>query len=453
MTRLQTFYGILITQAVSQIGSQMTSLAIGIWLFQQTGDVTPLALVSFFALIPNVLLANVAGLVADRLDRRWIMALADTGAALGALVLMLLFFSNAFQVWHLYAIALFVEICRAFQNPAFSATVALMVPDEQRDRANAVMQLTGPLAGIIAPGLAAVLYAAVGVTGVLAVDLFSFGIAITAMLLARIPAPPRSQATGSSSFLRDLLAGFAFLWQYKTMLVMVGFFTAINFVGVGLGMLQTPYLLSRTGNDTGAMGAILSIANIGAVVGGVVIGTWGGTRPRIHTVMVAIILLGVVLVFAGMAQTAILLGLTFFTFMAVPMAANIPLMSIMQAKVPPEKQGRVFAVIGQLAMLVTPLSPLLLGPLADNVFEPAAQSADWVFAPLFGSGPGAGIGLMYALAGLVIVVAGSICYALPAVRRMEATIPDWQPEPASAGETATESSLTAQPIPEAVSAH
>jgi MFS transporter, DHA3 family, macrolide efflux protein len=426
MSRLRTFYTILITQAISQIGSQMTGLAIAIWLFQQTGDVTPLALVSFFSLIPNVLLANVAGLVADRLDRRWIMALADSGAAVGSLLLMGLFFSGAFQVWHLYLITLFVEICRAFQNPAFSASVALMVPDDQRDRANAVMQLTGPLAGLIAPGLAAIIYAAMGITGVLAVDLLSFSVAITAMLLARIPAPPRSESKQTASILRDLLAGFAFLLEHKPMLVMVGFFTLVNFIGVGLGVLLTPYLLSRMGNDTGLMSIILTVSHLGAIVGGIVIGAWGGTRPRIHTVMIALILAGIVLIFAGMAQTPVPLGITLFLFMALPMAANIPLMSILQAKVPPDKQGRVFAAIGQLTMLVSPLSPLLLGPLADNVFEPAAQPTTWIFAPLVGSGAGAGMGLMFGLAGILIAALAALCYAVPSVRRMEATIPDWQ---------------------------
>ncbi|HUN09190.1 MAG TPA: MFS transporter [Aggregatilineales bacterium] len=426
MSQLRTFYSILITQAISQIGSQMTGLAIAIWLFQQTGDVTPLALVSFFSLIPNVLLANIAGLVADRLDRRWIMALADSGAAVGSLILMGLFFSGVFQVWHLYLITLFVEVCRAFQNPAFSASVALMVPDDQRDRANAVMQLTGPLAGLIAPGLAAIIYAAMGIIGVLAVDLLSFSVAITAMLLARIPAPPRSESKQTASILRDLLAGFAFLLEHKPMLVMVGFFTLVNFIGVGLGVLLTPYLLSRMGNDTGLMSIILTVSHLGAIVGGIVIGAWGGTRPRIHTVMIALILAGIVLIFAGIAQAPVPLGITLFLFMALPMAANIPLMSIMQSKVPPDKQGRVFAAIGQLTMLVTPLSPLLVGPLADNIFEPAAQAATWSFAPLVGSGAGAGMGLMFGLAGILIAVLAAVCYAFPSVRRMEATIPDWQ---------------------------
>ncbi|MDX2140415.1 MAG: MFS transporter [Chloroflexota bacterium] len=426
-SKLRTFYTILLTQAISQIGSQMTSLAIGIWLFQQTGDVTPLALVAFFALLPNVLLANVAGLIADRFDRRWVMAIADVGAAVGSLVLMVLFFSSAFQVWHLYVITLVQNIFRTFQNPAFTASVTMMVTDDQRDRANGIMQLTGPLAGIIAPALTAALYGAIGITGILAVDLVSFAVAIAALILVRIPAPPRSQTAGKPSIVRDLTAGFAFFWEQKPFLIMLLFVALINFIGTGFGTLQTPYLLSRTGNSEATLGILLTIANIGAIAGGIVMSAWGGTRPRIHTAMPAIILLGVCLVLFGLAQTPVTLAIGLFLFMAMPMFANIPLMSMMQAKVPPDKQGRVFAALMQFALLISPLSPLLAGPLADNVFEPAAQSGNWMFGGLVGFGAGAGIGLMIVIAGAVMASLATAAYALPMIRTMEATIPDWQP--------------------------
>jgi MFS family permease len=436
-SKLRAFYTILLTQAISQIGSQMTSLAIGIWLFQQTGDVTPLALVAFFALLPNVLLANVAGLVADRLDRRWVMAIADIGAAAGSLILMVLFFSSAFQIWHLYVITLIQNIFRTFQNPAFTASVTMMVPDDQRDRVNGIMQLTGPLAGIIAPALTAALYGAIGITGIIAVDLVSFAVAIVALVFVRIPTPPRSQSSGKTSIMRDLTAGFVFFWEHKPFLVMLLFVALINFIGTGFGTLQTPYLLSRTGNSEETLGILLTVANIGAIVGGVAMSAWGGTRPRIHTAMPAIILLGVCLVLFGLAQTPVTLGIALFLFMAMPMFANIPLMSMMQAKVPPDKQGRVFAALMQFALLISPLSPLLAGPLADNVFEPAAQSGNWAFSGLVGSGAGAGIGIMIVIAGVVVALLAAAAYALPMIRKMEATIPDWQmQQPVETAETA-----------------
>jgi len=96
----------------------------------------------------------------------------------------------------------------------------------------------------------------------------------------------------------------------------------------------------------------------------------------------------------------------------------------MQAKTPPDLQGCVFAVLDQIAMLLTPLAYLLVGPLADHVFEPAVGQAWWGrVAPLVGAG--AGMGLMYALAGVLTFSLTVLVYAVPAVRRLEAELPGY----------------------------
>jgi hypothetical protein len=118
--------------------------------------------------------------------------------------------------------------------------------------------------------------------------------------------------------------------------------------------------------------------------------------------------------------------------MMLPMPmVNAVGMSIMQAKVPPDIQGRVFAVMGQISMLLIPLAYLLAGPLADQVFEPAVGKAGWeTVAPLVGSEPGAGIGLIMLIAGGVLFVTTLVVYAIPRVRRMEADLPDYVPQTA-----------------------
>jgi MFS family permease len=78
-----TFYTLLLTQAFSLLGSQMTSIALGVWIFTKTGNATPLTLVAFFGFLPRLLSAGIAGVAADRFDRRYVMALADAGQAVG----------------------------------------------------------------------------------------------------------------------------------------------------------------------------------------------------------------------------------------------------------------------------------------------------------------------------------------------------------------------------------
>ncbi len=151
---MRTFYTLIITQVFSLIGSRISGLAISIWIYNQTGDVTPLALVSFFFIVPQVLAAGVSGALADRWDRRYVMMLSDTGQAVGTVLLLISFSSGGFQLWHLYVITFIQSVFGVFQGPAFQASITMLVPDDKRDSANAIQQITGPVAGIIAPAIA-----------------------------------------------------------------------------------------------------------------------------------------------------------------------------------------------------------------------------------------------------------------------------------------------------------
>jgi MFS family permease len=428
---LRTFYTLILTQVFSLVGSHMSDLALSIYIYSQTGDVTPLALVSVFGTLPQVIAAGFAGVLADRWDRRWVMMLSDAGQALGTVVLLVLFVSGGFQLWHLYAITLIKSIFGVFQSPAFQASVTMLVPDEQRGRANALQQLTGPASGVVAPALAGVLYALVGLSGIILIDLITFAIAAVVVMLVHIPRPEQT-AVGKAmqgSVWREFVGGLRFLWDWRPLFYLTLHVSLVNFLFSAAGVLFTPYLLARTGSEA-MMGVLLGVTNIGMIAGGVLMGVWGGTKQRIHTIMPGIIVSGIFLALVGTARAPLVLGVFLFLMVfAVPMI-NAAAMSLMQAKVPPDIQGRVFAVLGQLSMLLMPVAYLLVGPLADNVFEPAVASASWErVAPLVGSEAGAGMGLIMVVSGVVLTVLTALVYAIPSIRRFESTLPDYVATP------------------------
>jgi hypothetical protein len=207
------------------------------------------------------------------------------------------------------------------------------------------------------------------------------------------------------------------------------------FLGVVL-VLETPYILARTGSET-ALGIALALANTGAVVGGMVMAAWGGTRPRIHTMMISAAICGLFLAAVGFGHSAIAIGAALFAFMFSIPFVSASSMSISQAKVAPDVQGRVFAASAQLSMLMLPAASLISGPLADQVFEPAVGGPGWAFfKPLFGDGPGSGMGMMFFISGVVVTVLSLITYAIPLVRNLERDLPDHAilPQEASAAE-------------------
>ncbi len=425
----RTFYTLILTQTLSLIGSHMSSLALSIYVFNQTGDVTPLALVSVFAMLPQVIAAAFAGVLADRWDRRYVMMIADAGQAVGTVILLVVFLTGSFQLWHLYVVTLLKAIFAVFQTPAFTASVTMLIPDEQRTRANAIMELTGPAAGVVAPALTGALYAIIGLSGIIAFDLITFVVAAVVVLLVQIPRPQQTEAGRKmqGSVLKEAFGGLRYLLDRRGLLGLTLHISLVNFLFSSASVLLTPYLLARTGSEA-AMGAILGVLNLGMIIGGITIGVWGGTKVRIHTIMLGILAAGIFLVMSGAAQSSLALGIFIF-MMAVPLPmVNASAMSLLQAKVAPDVQGRVFAVLTQISMFLMPVGFLLVGPLADQVFEPAVTAPGWErFAPLVGSQPGAGMGLILVISGAVLAVLTALVYAIPAIRRLEQSLPDYVP--------------------------
>lgn len=429
---MRTFYTLILTQTFSLIGSRMTDLALSIYIYNQTGDVTPLALVAVFAILPQVIGASFAGVLADRWDRRYVMILSDAGQALGTVILLVAFATGNFQIGLLYAVAFIKALFGIFQAPAFQASVTMLVPDAKREQANALQMLTGPMAGVIAPALTGGLYALVGISGIIAIDLITFLAAVGVVALVRIPRPAQTEAGKalSGSVWKEMIGGMRYLWSWRSLFLLTLHISLVNFLFAAAMLLYTPYLLARTQSEA-TMGVLLAITDFGMIVGGIVIGVWGGTRPRIHTIMIGILASGAMMALVGMAQTPVALGATLVLLtLPVPMI-NAVAMSLMQAKVPPDIQGRVFAVLGQMSMLLMPLAYLLVGPVVDNVFEPAVGAPGWErVAPLVGGEAGAGMGLIMVFAGVLIFIVTALVYAMPRVRRLESERPDYVPETA-----------------------
>jgi hypothetical protein len=263
----------------------------------------------------------------------------------------------------------------------------------------------------------------------MALDLLTFGVAIVVVALAHIPRPVQTAEgrAAQGSVWQEALVGLRYLWARRPLFLLVLSATGVNFFITMFGVLSTPYILSITGSEA-ALGTLLSVMSGSAIVGAILMASWGGTRPRVHTIYPGMISAGLFLVVLGTMRSPLTLGLTVAALMLPLPAVNASFSSILQAKVAPDVQGRVFAAVEQLSMLLMPISYLLAGPLADRVFEPAVGGEAWSWvAPLVGSRAGSGMGLMAVIAGSLVAVSAAVFYALPEVRRAEATLPDFAP--------------------------
>jgi len=412
-TRLRTFYFLVATQTLSMIGSRMTGIAIGIRVFADTGDTAPLLLNAFFNELPPMLGSSFAGVLVDRWNRKRVLMLADAGQALGSLFLLVSFLSGQFQLWHLYVVALAQGSFAMFQSPARDASTTMLVPENHRERANAVQTMSFPLAGIVAPALTGFLYVAVGIGGVILIDLLTFLVAVYAVYIVHIPQPAQTVEgrAAQGNIWYEWRGGLRYLWMRPALLGLVLYFTAMNFLLNGPLELSIPYVITITGSETIA-GLILAVNSLGGVAGTVILAIWGGTRPRIHTLMPAMLLVGAMFLAYGRAREPLLLAVSIF-FLLLPLQAWAIYTSVIQIKTPPDMQGRVFALINQLGYLGATASFLLVGPLVDNLLELRAAT------------PGDGMRLVLVATGVIILVLTLVVYALPAIRKLETTLPDY----------------------------
>lgn len=431
-----TYYLLVATQTLSWIGSQTSSLAVGIAVFRLTGHATPIALIGVFWSLPRIVLGGLGGALADRLDRRALMLAANLGYVVSNGLLLLAFVSGRFQLWQLYALTALSGMFGVAEAPALQASVAMLVPDRHRDRANAIQELSYPSAVVVAAALAGLLYASIGVAGAILVNLATFAVAIAVLAVIRIPMPAANadgHAAGGGVW-GQFFGGFGYLAGRPALLTLCIYISLIGATAGGFfWSLMTPYLLDRV-HATSVFGFVYGIGFAGAIAGALAMAAWGGTRPRIHTVMVSTLLAGVGLALTGAARTPVMLAAAMCLLTFVIPFANAAISSIFQGQVAPDFQGRVFAAVAQLSTLLGTLASLAAGPLADRIFEPAVARPGWrTIAWAVGGAPGAGIGLMYLIAGLWIVGLSAAVYASPAVRRVEASWTPAAPAPAATG--------------------
>ncbi len=426
MSKTRSFYTLVITQTLSLIGSRMTSIGVGIFLFKSTGKTTPLLLMAFFNELPGMLASSFAGVWVDRWDRRKVMLFADLGQAIGSVLLIVSFLSGRFQLWQLYFIVFVQGSFSIFQGPAEDAAVTMLVPEAQRERANGLREMAFPFAGVIAPVLAGLVYAAAGIGGVLAVDLASFLAAVIALGVINIPNPPTSQegSTAGGNFLQEFSGSFKFLVASSSLLIFIIYMAITYLLLNGPLDLAIPYLLKFTGSEA-AMGALMGVMSLGAFCGALLMTIWPGLRPRMHVLVAAFILNGAMFLVFGLTHHLLILGLALFLIMLPLPVGNALFVSIIQVKTPPNMQGRIFAFIEQLGFLGSTISFLLTGYLVDHVLEPAIHKPGWEkLAPWVGNQPGAGMRLVLVVTGVLMLLVTLALAAWPRVRRLEALLPD-----------------------------
>ena len=424
---MQTFFLICFGQLISLVGSGLTSFALGVWAYQTTGSVTQFALISLFIHLPNIIISPVVGAIVDRWDRRWAMILSDAVAGVGTVAIWILLSFDSLEIWHIYVAVGVNSIFNAFQWPAYSATISLLVPKQHLARANGAVQISRATAKILSPALAGFLVAAIQLEGILIVDFSTFLVALVTLLVVRFPRPEKTNKEPAKfrSLSREILSGWNYIRLQPGLRALLTFFTVVYFTMGILEVLFWPLMLNFSSSEQ--LGLVLSIGGFGWLLGSVTMSAWGGPRRRITGIYLFVPLQGLLLCLGVFKSSVALAGLAVFFFLfAYPIVISCN-QTIWQTKVPPELQGRVFALQQMVEKSASIVAYVVTGPLVDHIFEPLLASDGLLAGTVgqaIGTGAGRGSAFLLILMGIINIVATFVAYQNRQIRRVELTTRD-----------------------------
>jgi MFS transporter, DHA3 family, macrolide efflux protein len=405
---LKTFMPVWIGQIFSLLGSSLVQFSLVWWLTQKTGSAAVLATATLASMLPQIVLGPFSGALVDRWSRRIVMILADGSRPLAIIALAVLFWSGTVQVWHVYVVLFLRSIGSSFQFPAMQASTSLMVPDKHLARIAGINQGLQGAVNIIAPPAGAFLLGIVPFYGVISIDIIAALLAILPLCFIHVPQPVRGfleKTITPRGLLQDVKMGVQYLASWPGLMAIVALAALMNFLSYPMFSLQPLLVTRHFHGGVAQLGTLESMFGIGVVAGGVIMGAWGGFKKKVVTAFCGLILGSAGSLILGLAPTAyfaIALGANMVSGLTSPIV-NGTFFALLQSRIAPEVQGRVFTLVNSLTNILAPISMLIAAPVADNF----------------------GITSWYIMGGAISMLIGVAAFFIPTIMHIE----DMQPIP------------------------
>ena len=378
--RLRDFRLVFTGESISLIGDQFHFVALAWLTLQLTGSGLALGTVLTAAAIPRAVFMLVGGALSDSLSPRSLMLVSNAlRSGVVAVIAVLVLTGNA-QLWQLYVLALIFGVVDAFFFPALNTIVPMLVSDRLLPPANALVQITQQLSGLIGPAIAGLVVAAVQTGPAFAIDAASFAVATALLLLVRggrrapspdVPGAPARGAPGGQlaqigARMANIGAGFAYVWRdppVRSLLVLVA---AFNFAFNGPLLVGLPYLAdARFESGAAAFGVMLSAYGAGALGGAVLAGSLRHVPQLGLVTLVTAAAMGVSLALVGNVPNFLL---AVAAIGAIGLGAgfiNVRVIAWLQARAPEAMRGRVMSLLMLGAVGLAPLSLAVSGAIIE----------------------------------------------------------------------------------------
>lgn len=358
----------LSSQTISLFGSHLVQYAIMWYITLETESGMMMTLFIIFGFVPAFFLSPVAGVWADRYNRKILIILSDSLIAIATLILAIVYLMGYEAIWLLFLIAAIRAIGGGIQTPAVGAILPQIVPKDMLTKVNGANGSIQAVIMFVAPIVSAALLAMTSIEMIFFVDVITAAIAIVTLLtFLKIPVHAKASEQQTTSYFSDFKEGIIYIKHHQFLKKFFLFF-AVFFVLLAPAAFLTPLQVTRSfGDDVWRLTAIEIAFSVGMMAGGGIIASWGGFQNKIVTMSFASILMG----FCTFALGVIPIFWIYLFFMAVFGIAmpifNTPITVLLQEKVEENYLGRIFGVFGMISTSMMPLGMIIFGPLADLI--------------------------------------------------------------------------------------
>lgn len=369
LRRNAAFQLLWVGSAVSQVGSELTRLAMPLLVLALTGSPGWAGVVAGARIAATVVAQLPAGVWVDRWDRRRTLVAAHGGQALAVAVLGALILTDQVAIWHLIVAGVAEGVCSAFAGPARTTAIRGVVPVEQLPRAYAQEESRNHAARLAGPPLGALLYG-LGRAVPFVVDALTYLVAMICAVAAKVPRRPAEQQTDGeepeadrAGMVREVLEAVGWLWRQRGLRAVVMVVMMLNLLGSAY-LLPLIVLVGERGGTTFNTGAVMAVTGIGGLAGALLSERVGklllpGRLTVVFTTVFGVSIMAMALPFGSWWPMAPLILFSLGT-----PAFNVVINVVITRMTPETMLGRVDAVLSSAGFGLAPLGPVLGGALA-----------------------------------------------------------------------------------------
>lgn len=357
----------LISQAITMFGSSLVQFAIMWYVTRETDSGLMVTLMTVCAFLPQVLISVFAGVWADRYNRKLLIILADAGIAVATLVLVIIMRSGGEFMWALYVISIIRSIGSGIQMPAVNALIPQLVPKENLMKVSGINGSLMSLINFAAPAVSGFVLSLSEVSSVMMIDIVTAIIGISVFLFVPVASHAKAAEKQKTGYFDDLKQGIVYSTKNPFVRRTMELYVIFTILLVPAAFLNVLFVTRVYGDSYTYLTLNEMAFSVGAMLGGIILGAWGGFKNRLLTLGVGAGLFGLCTVAVGFIDVFwVYLVVMLITGITMPMC-NSPVMVLMQEKVDHDILGRVFSLLSMVFSLFMPIGMAVFGPLADVI--------------------------------------------------------------------------------------